>query len=190
MAKAASPRRRVPVPAPVLAKTAKATSAKAKTAKAELAETRPALGRIPRFALAGTDGRTWTAADLAGRTWVLYFYPKDNTPGCTRQACGFRDAFARLEAKGVVVFGVSPDSLKSHGGFIAKQRLPFVLLSDPAHELAERLGVWTRKSLYGRSFMGIERTTLLIGSDGAILRIWRKVKVDGHVDEVLAAAGV
>ncbi len=145
--------------------------------------------RIPAFSLAGSDGRIWKPGELVGRTWVLYFYPKDSTSGCTQQACDFRDRFERLQAKGVPVLGVSPDNLKSHGSFIAKQRLPFVLLSDPEHSLAERLGVWQQKQLYGRSFMGIVRTTFLIGPDGRILRVWRKVKVAGHVDEVLAAAG-
>jgi thioredoxin-dependent peroxiredoxin len=190
MAKA-PPRRRPAAGRAEAANAAKATKARkpAKTASSSGRDDERTPKRMPRFALAGSDGQTWTPALLAGRTWVLYFYPKDNTPGCTREACDFRDSFARLQAQGIAVFGVSPDSLQSHAGFIAKQRLPFVLLSDPDHALAERLGVWTQKQLYGRSFLGIERTTFLIDGDGAIVRAWRKVKVDGHVEEVLAAAG-
>ncbi len=147
-----------------------------------------ALKKMPAFALAGSDGRTWTEKDLAGTTTVIYFYPKDNTSGCTTQACGFRDAYPGLQKKGVRVIGVSPDPVKSHLGFIAKQRLPFVLLADVDRTLTTALGVWAEKSLYGRRFMGVVRSTFLIGPDLRVLRVWRKVKVAGHVDEVVAAA--
>jgi len=143
---------------------------------------------LPDFALPGTDGRTWTRQDLAGGTWVLYFYPKDNTPGCTAESCDFRDAAPDLAKAGLKVLGISPDSIKSHQGFIAKQGLNFVLLSDQDHALAEALGVWVEKSMYGRTYMGIDRSTFLVGPTGRIRRSWNKVKVPGHVAEVLAAA--
>lgn len=146
------------------------------------------MATIPAFSLPGSDGKTWSAQDFRGRTWILYFYPKDSTPGCTVEACDFRDAGKELAKAGLTVVGVSPDSVKSHQGFIAKQRLDFLLLSDPEHALAEALQVWTLKKNYGKEYMGIERSTFLVGPDGAILKEWRKVKVDGHVAAVLAAA--
>lgn len=142
---------------------------------------------FPAFSLPGTDGRNWTAKDFKGRLTVLYCYPKDNTPGCTTESCDFRDAQAELTAAGAQVLGLSPDSLKSHQGFIAKQSLNFPLLADEEHALSEALGVWVEKSMYGRTYMGIERSTFLIGPTGKILQEWRKVKVPGHVAEVLAA---
>lgn len=143
---------------------------------------------IPAFSLAGSDGKTWTSKELKGTPFVLYFYPKDSTPGCTTEACNFRDNHARLEMRGLKLFGISPDSLKSHANFIAKQELNFVLLSDPDKVLAQALGVWVTKSMYGREYLGIERSTFLVGANGKILKEWRKVKVPGHVDEVIAAA--
>ena len=145
------------------------------------------MAKIPAFSLPGSDGKTWSAKDLKGTPYVLYFYPKDSTPGCTTEACGFRDNLARLALRGVTLLGVSPDSLKSHATFIAKQDLNFPLLADTEHALAEKLGVWVEKSMYGRTYMGIERSTFLVGADGTILQSWRNVKVPGHVDEVLAA---
>lgn len=145
------------------------------------------MAKIPAFSLPGSDGKTWSAKDLKGTPFVLYFYPKDSTPGCTTEACGFRDNLARLALRGVAILGVSPDSLKSHATFIAKQDLNFPLLADTEHVLAEKLGVWIEKSMYGRNYMGIERSTFLIGADGTILETWRSVKVPGHVDAVLAA---
>lgn len=130
------------------------------------------------------EERTYTAADLGGRTTVLYFYPKDNTSGCTQEACDFRDNFSRLSGKAVVV-GVSPDSIKSHRSFREKQNLNFVLLSDPEHQLAERFGVWKEKSMYGRKYMGIERSTFILDGQGDVLKEWRKVKISGHVEDVL-----
>jgi peroxiredoxin Q/BCP len=142
---------------------------------------------IPAFSLAGSDGRTWTRDDLAGKTTVLYFYPRDQTPGCTREACAFRDrkaAFARLGAQ---VVGVSPDGLEAHAKFIAKERLNFVLLADPEHRLAEPLGAWGEKVLYGKRSLGIIRSTFIVGPDLGLAKVWRKVSVDGHDEQVLAA---
>lgn len=145
------------------------------------------MAKIPAFSLPGSDGKTWSAKDLKGTPFVLYFYPKDSTPGCTTEACGFRDNLARLALRGVTLLGVSPDSLKSHATFIAKQDLNFPLLADTEHVLAEKLGVWIEKSMYGRNYMGIDRSTFLVGADGTILESWRSVKVPGHVDAVLEA---
>lgn len=145
------------------------------------------MAKIPAFSLAGSDGKTWSAKDLKGTPFVLYFYPKDSTPGCTTEACGFRDNLARLALRGVSLLGVSPDSLKSHATFIAKQDLNFPLLADVDHVFAEKMGVWVEKSMYGRTYMGIDRSTFLIGADGTILESWRSVKVPGHVDAVVAA---
>jgi len=141
----------------------------------------------PDFTLPTGDGRTISLHDFRGKTVVLYFYPKDNTSGCTAEACSFRDNDAALQQAGAVVLGVSPDSPKSHAGFAAKYGLPFPLLADTDHRVATAYGVWKQKSMYGRQYMGIERTTFLIGPDGKIKRIWPKVKVNGHVEEVLAA---
>jgi thioredoxin-dependent peroxiredoxin len=146
------------------------------------------MAKVPAFSLPGSDGKTHTAADFKGRAWVLYFYPKDNTSGCTAQACDFRDSMSKLSKLKVPVVGVSPDSLKSHASFIAKQNLNFLLLADEEKELAQKLSVWKEKSMYGRKYMGIERSTFLIGPDGTIAQEWRKVKVPGHVDEVIKAA--
>ncbi len=148
----------------------------------------PAEGKkAPAFSLPSVSGGTVSLKDLKGKNVVLYFYPKDNTPGCTQESCDFRDNFARIQAKGAVVFGVSPDSIASHEKFRSKYDLPFDLLSDESHEMLETYDVWKEKNMYGRKFMGVERTTVLIDSDGIIRRIWPKVKVKGHVDDVLAA---
>lgn len=128
--------------------------------------------------------KTFKLADFSGQQVVLYFYPKDNTSGCTQEACAFRDNYNRLLSKAVVI-GVSPDSIKSHIGFQQKQNLNFILLSDPEHKLSEAFGVWKEKSMYGRKYMGIERSTFILDKQGKIVREWRKVKVPGHVDEVL-----
>lgn len=146
------------------------------------------MAKLPAFTLPGSDGRTWTAKDLAGRPAVLYFYPKDMTPGCTTESCDFRDNHAALKKLGVQVFGVSCDSLASHAKFIAKEQLNFVLLADEERKLAEALGVWGEKQNYGKTYMGIIRSTFLVDGKGTIVREWRKVKVAGHVDEVVAAA--
>jgi peroxiredoxin Q/BCP len=144
--------------------------------------------RVPAFQALDDSGRSVSAASLAGTPFVLYFYPKDNTPGCTREACGFRDDRAAFDALGVRIFGVSPDSVKSHQGFISKQQLNFSLLSDPDKALAQAFSVYKLKKLYGKESLGIERSTFLVGADGRVLRVWRGVRVDGHVEAVLEAA--
>ena len=122
--------------------------------------------------------------DYKGQRVVLYFYPKDNTSGCTQEACDFRDNMNRITQYATVI-GVSPDSIKSHKSFKEKQDLNFVLLSDPEHVLAEKFGVWKEKSMYGKKYMGIERSTFVLDKSGSIEKEWRKVKVKGHVDEVI-----
>ncbi len=122
--------------------------------------------------------------DFKGQRVILYFYPKDNTSGCTQEACDFRDNINRLTSYATVI-GVSPDSIKSHKSFKEKQSLNFILLSDPEHKLAEKFEVWKEKSMYGRKYMGIERSTFIIDKDGKIEKEWRKVKVKGHADEVI-----
>ncbi len=144
--------------------------------------------RIHDFALPGSDGATHTLSEWRSRHWIAYFYPKDNTGGCTAEAISFRDAVPALRRLGVDVVGISPDSIASHCRFIQKHALPFLLLSDPDHALAKAMGVWAQKTLYGRSFMGIVRSTFLVGLDGEVAREWRKVKVAGHANEVVEAA--
>ena len=122
--------------------------------------------------------------DFKGQRVILYFYPKDNTSGCTQEACDFRDTINRLTSYATVI-GVSPDSIKSHKSFKEKQSLNFILLSDPEHKLAEEFEVWKEKSMYGRKYMGIERSTFILDKNGKIEKEWRKVKVKGHVDEVI-----
>ena len=140
----------------------------------------------PDFDLATDEGRV-RLSDLKGRKVVLYFYPKDDTSGCTAQAIGFSEAAAEFENAGAVVVGVSKDTAKSHGKFRAKHGLKVELGADPEGEVVQRYGVWVEKSMYGRKYMGIERATFLIDGQGVIRRVWRKVKVPGHVAEVLAA---
>ena len=123
--------------------------------------------------------------DFKGQKVILYFYPKDNTSGCTKEACNFRDNINRLTSLATVI-GVSPDSIKSHKSFKEKQNLNFILLSDPEHKLAEAYCVWKEKSMYGKKYMGIERSTFILNKDGKIEKEWRKVKVNGHVDEVIS----
>ena len=143
--------------------------------------------KAPTFTLKDQAGNPVKLADFAGKQVVLYFYPKDNTPGCTTEACDFRDEHSKLQKAGAVVLGVSPDSEKSHQKFIEKFKLPFPLLVDGDHAVAEKYGAWGEKSLYGRKFMGIIRSTFLIGKDGKVKKVWPKVKVNGHVAEVLEA---
>ncbi|MBT9291478.1 peroxiredoxin [Prosthecodimorpha staleyi] len=142
---------------------------------------------IPPFDLPGDGGEPVRSADLAGRPFVVYFYPKDDTSGCTKEAISFSclaDEFANAQ---VPVIGVSPDSAKSHDKFRAKHDLKVRLASDESHAMLEAWGVWAEKSMYGRKYMGVERTTVLVGADGKVARIWPKVKVEGHAEEVLAA---
>lgn len=139
----------------------------------------------PDFTLLASNGKNVSLSDFRGKWVVLYFYPKNDTSGCTREACSFRDNIKKLESLGAVVIGVSPDDLKSHDRFINKYSLPFLLLSDPDHKVAELYGVWKEKNMYGRKIMGIQRSTFLIAPDGRLHKAWRKVKVDTHVDEVL-----
>lgn len=127
--------------------------------------------------------------DFRGKQLVLYFYPKDDTTGCTKESCDFRDALPQLERAGTAVVGISPDSVRSHQRFREKYGLGFILLADPEHLACEAYGVWREKSMYGRKYMGVERSTFLIDGKGRLLREWRKVKVDGHVAEVLASLG-
>jgi peroxiredoxin Q/BCP len=143
--------------------------------------------RAPDFTLQSDDGRRYALKDLHGKKVVLYFYPKDDTPGCTKEACSFRDNLARVTSKGAVVLGVSRDDTASHAKFRDKYDLNFPLLSDADGRVTDAYGVWKKKSLYGRKFFGIERTTFLIDEEGKIARIWPRVKVEGHTDEVLAA---
>lgn len=139
--------------------------------------------RLPALDADGNE-KEISLDDFKGERVVLYFYPKDNTSGCTQEACDFRDNMNRLTPYAKVI-GVSPDSIKSHKSFKEKQSLNFILLSDTEHKLAEDFGVWKEKSMYGRKYMGIERSTFILNTDGSIEKEWRKVKVKGHVDEVI-----
>ena len=143
--------------------------------------------RAPEFSLADAGGRKVKLSDFAGRKVVLYFYPKDDTPGCTTEACEFRDLQGSFAGKNAAVVGISPDSPESHAKFAGKFSLPFTLLCDPSHETAEKYGAWGEKSLYGKTSMGILRTTVIIDEGGRVERIFRKVKAAGHAAEVLSA---
>ena len=144
--------------------------------------------KVPDFSLPSSSGKPWKLADAAGRKVVVYFYPKDNTSGCTRESVEFRDLHDAFRKAKAVVVGVSPDSVASHCRFRDKYEFPFELLSDEEKKVCELFGVWKEKSLYGRKYMGVERSTFLIDAAGVLRREWRKVKVDGHAEEVLAAA--
>lgn len=145
--------------------------------------------KAPAFTLPTDDGSTVSLTDFAGRKVVLYFYPKDDTSGCTTQACEFRDSWGAVQRAGAVVLGVSPDGVASHQKFRDKYDLPFPLLADEDHAVAERYGVWGEKSMYGRKYFGILRTTFLIDEEGRIARVFEKVTPKGHAAEVLAALG-
>ena len=140
--------------------------------------------KLPRFSLPADDGSVVTSDSLKGRNTVLYFYPKDDTTGCTKEACDFRDAFPRFSQTDARIIGVSPDSIESHRKFKAKYQLPFQLLADEKHSLADAFGIWKEKSMYGRKFMGVERTTVVVDADGRVARVFPKVSVTGHVAEV------
>jgi thioredoxin-dependent peroxiredoxin len=141
----------------------------------------------PSFSVLADDGRTVTLESLRGRYVVLYFYPKDDTPGCTKEACELRDAFPRFSDADATILGVSADSVASHQKFKTKYSLPFTLLADTNKTLADAFGVWKQKSMYGRTFLGIERTTFLIDPRGIIAHVWHKVKVGGHAAAVASA---
>jgi peroxiredoxin Q/BCP len=141
--------------------------------------------KAPAFTLLSTEGKEISLHDFKGKKIVLYFYPKDDTPGCTKEACSFRDNLARVKKKGAVVLGVSADAIKSHQKFTEKYDLNFPLLSDESREVLKAYGVWKKKSFMGKSYMGIERTTFIIDEQGKIIHIFSKVKVDGHVEEIL-----
>ena len=143
--------------------------------------------KAPAFTLEDARGKRLSLADFAGKSLVLYFYPKDDTPGCTKEACAFRDNLRHFEASHAAVLGVSilDDARKAR--FARKHALTFPLLADANHEVAEKFGVWQKKSRYGRTYMGIVRTTYLVNRDGKVARRWDNVKVDGHAEEVLAA---
>jgi thioredoxin-dependent peroxiredoxin len=144
--------------------------------------------KAPAFSTKDSDGNTVKLADYKGQRFVLYFYPRDNTPGCTKEACSFRDEFAKFKKLGINVVGISGDSEASHQKFIAKYDLPFTLITDENHSIANAYGTYGEKKFMGRTFMGIHRTTFLIGSDGKIEKIFKKVKAEGHAKEVLESA--
>lgn len=141
----------------------------------------------PDFELESDAGERIRLSALRGKPVVLYFYPKDDTPGCTLQACAIRDAWGEFEARGAVVLGVSPDPVSSHVKFRAKYELPFTLLADPEHEVAELYGVWGERSMAGKTYMGIERSTFVIDVDGNVASVMRRVSPGAHADDVLAA---
>ena len=143
----------------------------------------------PDFELPTDSGETIKLSDLRGKPVVLYFYPKDDTPGCTTQACGIRDAYGEFERAGAVVLGVSPDNERSHVKFKDKYELPFTLLADTEHSVAEQYGVWGQKSFAGKKYMGVNRSTFVIDADGNVKRVMRDVKPANHADDVLEALG-
>ena len=143
----------------------------------------------PALRLSDQDGKLRSLAEFRGQWVALYFYPKDDTPGCTKEACGFRDAHAGFGKKGAVVLGVSPDPVKAHDKFTAKFELPFPLLADTDHRIAEAYGVWGEKQFMGRKYQGVHRVTFLIGTEGRIQAIWTEVKPEAHAREVLAELG-
>jgi peroxiredoxin Q/BCP len=141
----------------------------------------------PTFTLTADDGTKVKLADLKGSPVVLYFYPRDDTPGCTKEACSFRDRKAELQKLGAKVLGISTDDVASHVKFRDKFSLNFPLLADPDHAVAEKYGAWREKNMYGKKSMGIARSTFLIGADGTVKKVWKAVRVDGHDEQVLAA---
>jgi peroxiredoxin Q/BCP len=140
---------------------------------------------VPNFELADQDGRIVRSADFAGKPLVVYFYPKDNTPGCTTEACSFRDAYAEYRERGVAVVGISADSSGSHRKFADKFSLPFTLLSDPEKKVIKAFGAWGEKKLYGKAYEGIFRSTFVIGADGIVKKVFPKVSPAGHAEEIL-----
>ena len=142
----------------------------------------------PDFTMPAAGGRTVTLAGMKGRPFILYFYPKADTPGCTKEACAFQEALPQLGSIGLDVIGVSPDKMKPIDKFAEKYGLKFPLASDETKTVAERYGTWVEKSMYGRKYMGMERSTFLVGGDGTIKQVWRKVSVTGHAEAVMKAA--
>jgi len=141
--------------------------------------------KIPEFILKQTDGTSVKSSEWEGQRIVLYFYPKDDTPGCTKEACSIRDSYTKLGQQGIIVYGISPDNVESHQKFSAKYKLPFPLLSDPDHKVAERFGVWVEKNMYGKKSMGIARTTFVIGEDGKVAEVIAKVNTEAHAEQLL-----
>ncbi len=169
-------------------KAAKRSTSKPKEQGSNVTSTVLTVGkRAPSFSLPDDQGQIVKLSSLKGKKVVLFFYPKDNTPGCTQEACSFRDGLAQIRKQGAVVYGVSGDSVASHKKFSEKFQFNFPLLSDESKEMLQQYGVWKEKSLYGRKFMGIERTTVLLDEKGVITHIFPKVKVNGHYEEVLDA---
>ena len=153
-----------------------------------MAEKTVALDRkVPAFSLPASGGKQWKLADAAGKNLVVYFYPKDNTSGCTMESEAFRDLHAKFRKAGTEIVGVSPDSAASHDRFIAKYGFTFALLADEEKAVCQLFDVWKEKSMYGKKYMGVERSTFLIDAKGVLRREWRKVKVPGHAEAVLAA---
>ncbi len=142
--------------------------------------------KAPDFSLLSDSGKKFSLKNLKGHKIILYFYPKDNTSGCTKEACDFRDSIKTFENKETVILGISKDSIESHKNFKSKYNLPFALLSDEEGQMVNDYGVWKEKSMYGKKYMGIERTTFLIDEKGKIKEIWNKVKVPGHVQDIIS----
>jgi thioredoxin-dependent peroxiredoxin len=143
--------------------------------------------KAPDFDLPASNGGNMALKDLKGKNVVVYFYPKDDTPGCTVEACGLRDSYKEIEKLGAVILGVSPDSVTSHGKFISKFQLPFTLLADEDKKMCRDYGVWVEKSMYGKKYMGVARTTFIIDKKGAIAKVFEKVKPEGHDQAIIAA---
>lgn len=143
--------------------------------------------QVPDFTLPAANGETVSLSGFRGKKVVIYFYPKDMTPGCTRESCEFRDYYSEYESLNTVIIGISPDDLTSHNQFINEYNLPFLLLSDADHDICKLFGVWRLKERDGQQFFGVERSTFLIDEQGVLIKEWRAVQVDGHVSEVLAA---
>ena len=141
----------------------------------------------PNFELLNSEGKQISLSDYLGKPVVLYFYPKDNTPGCTTEACNFRDDYGEYQKQGIEIIGVSPDTEKSHNKFISKHMLPFALLADKDHKVCEMYGVWGKKKMFGKEYFGVQRTTFLIDKDGSIAKVFKGVKPANHSKEVIAA---
>jgi len=168
---------------------AKKSAPKAAAPKIAAKSSGPVAGaKAPEFNLPTDGGGSIALSELRGRAVILYFYPRDDTPGCTVEACAFRDFLPHFTGANAAILGVSTDNARSHDRFKAKYGLPFPLIADEAHTLAEAYGVWVEKNRYGRKYMGTERATFLIDADGKVAKVWRKVKVEGHAEDVLAAA--